>query len=158
MNERLDAARERLNYDSAHALFERNYRLLNEHDVRHIPTIFTEDIESKDHAWSCCSGRDQRALDDWVCDRTVAECNPRHRRRLTEAEGCPACSCAIGRARDHSGSLGLLAPDALSAAELSSLSAPTQARAACRVIVSLTTSSVWYGTVARRARTAAKPD
>jgi len=62
MNERLDDARERLNYDSAHALFERNCRLLNEHDARHIPTIFTEDIEFKDDAGPCCSGRDQRAL------------------------------------------------------------------------------------------------
>jgi hypothetical protein len=51
MTERLDAAPERLSYDSARALFERNYRLLNEHDIRHIPTIFTEDIEFEDDAW-----------------------------------------------------------------------------------------------------------
>jgi steroid delta-isomerase-like uncharacterized protein len=51
MTERLDAAPERLSYHSARALFERNYRLLNEHDVRHIPAVFTEDIEFEDDAW-----------------------------------------------------------------------------------------------------------
>jgi hypothetical protein len=51
MTERLDAAPERLSYDSARALFERNFQLLNEHDVRHIPTVFMEDIEFEDDAW-----------------------------------------------------------------------------------------------------------
>jgi predicted ester cyclase len=51
LTEPLDAAPERLTYDGARALFERNYQLLNEHDVRHIPTVFTEDIEFEDDAW-----------------------------------------------------------------------------------------------------------
>jgi predicted ester cyclase len=51
MSERLDAPTERLSHESARALFERNYQLLNEHDVRRIPTVFTEDIEFEDDAW-----------------------------------------------------------------------------------------------------------
>jgi steroid delta-isomerase-like uncharacterized protein len=40
-----------LNPGSARALFEHFYELVNEHDVRHIPAIFTEDIEFQDDAW-----------------------------------------------------------------------------------------------------------
>jgi steroid delta-isomerase-like uncharacterized protein len=46
------AAIKPLSPGSARALFERIYeQLLNERDVRHIPTIFTEDIEFRDDAW-----------------------------------------------------------------------------------------------------------
>lgn len=51
MTDQPSAAPERLSHDSARALFERNYQLLNEHDVRHIPTVFTEDIEFQVDAW-----------------------------------------------------------------------------------------------------------
>lgn len=37
--------------DSARALFQRLAELLNEHDVRHIPTLYTEDIEYRDDPW-----------------------------------------------------------------------------------------------------------
>ena len=47
----LSEAPEVLSHDSARALFERNYELLNEHDLRHIPAIFTEDLEFRDDAW-----------------------------------------------------------------------------------------------------------
>ena len=42
---------EQRTHESARALFERVYELLNEHDVRHIPEIFTEDIVFDDAAW-----------------------------------------------------------------------------------------------------------
>ena len=51
MTDPVDDAAERLSCDSARALFERNFQLLNEHDVRHIPTVYTEDIEFEDDAW-----------------------------------------------------------------------------------------------------------
>ena len=40
-----------LTHESARALFERTYGLLNEHDVRHIPSVFTEDVVFDDDAW-----------------------------------------------------------------------------------------------------------
>ena len=36
---------------SARALFERSYGLLNEHDSRRIPEVFTEDVVFEDDAW-----------------------------------------------------------------------------------------------------------
>ena len=51
MSDQFGAAHQRLGYETARTLFERNFRLLNEHDVRHIPTIFTEEIELRDDAW-----------------------------------------------------------------------------------------------------------
>jgi predicted ester cyclase len=45
------AATKPLSRESARALFEHIYELMNERDVRHIPTIFTEDIEFQDDAW-----------------------------------------------------------------------------------------------------------
>jgi steroid delta-isomerase-like uncharacterized protein len=51
MTDQVSAPPERLTHDSARELFERNYRLLNEHDVRHIPTVFAEDVEFQDDAW-----------------------------------------------------------------------------------------------------------
>ena len=45
------ATPEVLDQERARAVFDRAYRLLNEHDVRHIPTLFTEDIEFRDNAW-----------------------------------------------------------------------------------------------------------
>ncbi|MGI8596278.1 MAG: ester cyclase [Thermoleophilaceae bacterium] len=45
------ASSERLTHDTARALFERTYGLLNEHDVRHIPSVFTEDVVFDDDAW-----------------------------------------------------------------------------------------------------------
>ena len=41
----------RLNHETARSLFERNFGLLNEHDVRHVPTIFAEDVVFQDDAW-----------------------------------------------------------------------------------------------------------
>jgi hypothetical protein len=51
MTHELGAAHQRLGHEPARTLFERNFRFLNEHDVRHIPTIFAEDIELRDDAW-----------------------------------------------------------------------------------------------------------
>lgn len=51
MSDEVETPTERFNHGAIRALFERNYQLLNEHDVRHIPTIFTEDIEFRDDAW-----------------------------------------------------------------------------------------------------------
>jgi predicted ester cyclase len=51
MSDQTSTPPERLTPESARALFERNYQLLNERDVRHIPIIFTEDIEFNDDAW-----------------------------------------------------------------------------------------------------------
>ena len=49
--EELGLAQQRLDHGAARTLFERNFLLLNEHDVRHISTIFTEDAELRDDAW-----------------------------------------------------------------------------------------------------------
>jgi steroid delta-isomerase-like uncharacterized protein len=51
MNEEQGAATKPLSPANARALFERIYELVNECDVRDIPTIFTEDIEFQDDAW-----------------------------------------------------------------------------------------------------------
>ncbi|MDP8942505.1 MAG: nuclear transport factor 2 family protein [Actinomycetota bacterium] len=51
MTDHPTATAERLSHETAPALFERIYALLNEHDVRHIPTVFTEDIAFDDDAW-----------------------------------------------------------------------------------------------------------
>lgn len=51
MTDQLTAASEPLTHESARALFEQTYRLLNEHDVRHIPSVFTEDVVFHDDAW-----------------------------------------------------------------------------------------------------------
>jgi predicted ester cyclase len=51
MSDEQSTALERRSHESAHALFEHIYGLLNEHDIRHISTIFTEDIEFQDDAW-----------------------------------------------------------------------------------------------------------
>jgi predicted ester cyclase len=51
MSNKVETAPERLTDETARTLFDRNYQLLNEHDVRHIPTIFTEDIEFRDDGW-----------------------------------------------------------------------------------------------------------
>jgi SnoaL-like domain len=40
-----------LDPERAQALFEHIYGLMNEWDVRHIPTVFTEDIEFQDDGW-----------------------------------------------------------------------------------------------------------
>lgn len=51
MTEQPIAAPDRRSYEGARALFERIYGLLNEHDLRHIPMVFTEDIVVEDDAW-----------------------------------------------------------------------------------------------------------
>ena len=51
MPDRSTATPERLDAEGARALFERIYELLNEHDLRHIPAIFTEDVVFEDDAW-----------------------------------------------------------------------------------------------------------
>lgn len=51
MTEPLSAAPQPLSHESARALIERNYSLLNEHDAGHIRTVFTEDVEFVDDAW-----------------------------------------------------------------------------------------------------------
>jgi steroid delta-isomerase-like uncharacterized protein len=45
------AAPERTDHEQVRELFERVYRLLNEHDPSHVPAIFTEDIVFEDDAW-----------------------------------------------------------------------------------------------------------
>lgn len=51
MSDSQTAAAKPLSPESARALFAHFYELMNERDVRHIPTIFTEDIEFQDDAW-----------------------------------------------------------------------------------------------------------
>jgi hypothetical protein len=51
MSEQRDAQHERHSHESVRALFERVMRLLNEHDVRHIPVLYTDDIEYRDDGW-----------------------------------------------------------------------------------------------------------
>lgn len=51
MSDSRTAATKPLSPESARALFEHFYELMNDRDVRHIPTIFTEDIEFQDDAW-----------------------------------------------------------------------------------------------------------
>jgi predicted ester cyclase len=51
MADTVETAPERASGQSVKEIFERNYGLLNEHDTRHIPTIFTEDIEFHDDGW-----------------------------------------------------------------------------------------------------------
>lgn len=41
---------EQLNHGKVREIFERAYHLLNEHDVAHIPAIFTEDVVFEDDA------------------------------------------------------------------------------------------------------------
>jgi len=50
MTDQLTATEQRLDHDAARSLFERIYALLNEHDARHVPAIFTEDIVLEDDA------------------------------------------------------------------------------------------------------------
>lgn len=51
MSDQPSAMPERITHDEARALFERVYERLNEHDVRHIPALFTEDVVFDDDAW-----------------------------------------------------------------------------------------------------------
>ena len=51
VGDQLAAAPERVSHEDARALFERVCELLNEHDVRHLPAIYTEDIEYQDDPW-----------------------------------------------------------------------------------------------------------
>ena len=51
MAEQTTATTEQLTHEHAGELFERAYALLNEHDLAHIPTIFTEDVVFEDDAW-----------------------------------------------------------------------------------------------------------
>ena len=51
MPEYTTVANEALTHEEARAVFERIFGLLNEHDVRHIPTVFTEDVTFEDDAW-----------------------------------------------------------------------------------------------------------
>ena len=51
MTEAQSATAKPLSHERARALFEHFYALMNERDPRHIPTIFTEDIEFQDDAW-----------------------------------------------------------------------------------------------------------
>jgi hypothetical protein len=50
LSEQTSTSPERLSPESTRALLEHSYELLNERDTRHIPTIFTEDIEFNDDA------------------------------------------------------------------------------------------------------------
>ena len=51
MTAQATAAPEGLTHDNARARFEEIYSLLNEHDPRHIPAVFTEDIVFEDDAY-----------------------------------------------------------------------------------------------------------
>lgn len=51
MTDAQSATAKPLSHERARALFEHFYALMNERDPRHIPTIFTEDIEFQDDAW-----------------------------------------------------------------------------------------------------------
>ncbi len=51
MTDQTTAAPESLTHADVRARFERIFGLLNEHDVRHIPAVFTEDVVFDDDAW-----------------------------------------------------------------------------------------------------------
>ena len=51
MSERVETRPERLDHASANEFLDRYLGLLNERDVRHIPTLYTADIEFQDDGW-----------------------------------------------------------------------------------------------------------
>jgi steroid delta-isomerase-like uncharacterized protein len=51
MSENVEAPSERLDHEGAREFYDRYLELLNERDVRHIPALYTEDVEFEDDAW-----------------------------------------------------------------------------------------------------------
>lgn len=51
MSENVEAPSERLDHEGVREFYDRYLKLLNERDVRHIPTLYTADIEFEDDAW-----------------------------------------------------------------------------------------------------------